>query len=253
MNDEQNVEDLNEQDQSELDVFDRARAQGFKLTPAQRRRNRKYQQEFRARQKEKLRAAGFASPADEQLKTQWQQNRAAIMADPEKCVALQERLFDFQFIRKQMTAVVDRVRHGVHPDVEAAGRFYDCVAEDVLDTVKKYGLVECFPAEILHLAVPTEIESMKMDSRFHHRMALGLDVDGLSNLEYLYFFEYFFEWYLKNRDNPTYDYDWDITDSICHSFEIPEKFLTGIFARPTSIWTRLHSRRISLDWGATIR
>jgi hypothetical protein len=216
----------------------------YKMSPSKRRKNRQLQKEWRDRQKEKLRAAGFSSPADEQLKTQWQQNRAALTTDQD--AALLERRQDFQFIRGQMLAVIERIRCGVHPDVEAAGRFYDCVAEDVLDTVKKYGLVECFPAEILHLAVPTEIESMKMDSLFHHRMALGLDVDGLSNLEYLDFFEHFFEWYFTNRDNPTYDYDWDIADSICHSFEIPEKFLTGIFARPTSIWTRLHSRRISL-------
>ena len=46
--------ELTLEEQAELDAFDRERLQGFKMTPAKRRRNRKYQQEFRDRQKEKL-------------------------------------------------------------------------------------------------------------------------------------------------------------------------------------------------------
>jgi hypothetical protein len=84
---------------------------------------------------------------------------------------------------------------------------------------------------------------MKADPKFFYRTTYGLNIDGLGNLEFEEFFESFFAWYLKNRDDQQYDFDWEIADQIYASFVIPEKFLTGIFARPNSIWARLRRRR----------
>jgi hypothetical protein len=39
----------------------------------------------------------------------------------------------------------------------------------------------------------------------------------------------------------------DIADPIYLSFEIPQTFLTGIFAQPRSVWTRLHQRQIGIS------
>ena len=231
----------NEQEklETELTEIDIAR-----MTPTERRR---YRARLRKRKQRMHERAGIPSDPRKKLEVSWSANRAAIMADPEKFAALEHRLFDFQFIRRQMIAVIDRIRRGVHPDVESAGRFYDCIAADVLEHVRQYGLVEFFPPEVLHLPKPSAIEQLIVDPRFHYRVTFGLDIDGLSNLECLDFFSHFFKWYLTNRDNPDYDYEWTIADPIYHSFEIPEKFLTGIFARPWTIWARLNNRRTGIS------
>lgn len=138
-----------------------------------------------------------------------------------KAAASHERLFDFHFIRNQMAAVILRIRFGIHPEIEGDGsdRFFDVIAENVVLHVNEYGLVDFLPPCIIP---------------FFYRMAYGLNLDGLGNLEFEGFFESFFNWYLKNRDGQQYDFDWEIADQICDSFVIPEKFLTGIFARPNS-------------------
>jgi hypothetical protein len=212
------------------------------MTPKERIRYKARLRKCRQREHER---AGIPSDPKEKLETAWATNRAVLMADPEKSAALEERLFDFGYIRGQMAAVIDRIRRGIHPESEqdGSGRFFDCIAVDVMEHVKKYGLVKLLPPEVLHISWPSEIEKMKADPTFHYRMSLGFDVDGLSNYEFEHFFEYFFKWYLQNRDNPAYDFDWEIADQIYNDFVIPEKFLTGILARPWRIWTKLHNRR----------
>ena len=222
-----------------------ARIDVDQMTPLERKR---YQACLRKRRQRAHEKRGIPSGIEKRLKVEWEQNFVTVKLDPEKAAALRERLFDFNYIREQMAAVIRRIRLGIHPENEADdnGRFFDVISENVVQHVNQYGLVDFLPPCIIPLMTSSAIEAMKADSKFFHRITYGLNIDGLGNLEFEQFFESFFAWYLKNRDDKQYDFDWEIADQIYYSFSIPEKFLTGIFARPQSIWTRLHRRRTGI-------
>jgi hypothetical protein len=215
------------------------------MTPNERKR---YKARLRKRSQRAHEQLGVPSGIEKRLKLEWEQNFATVKLDPDKAAALRERLFDFNVIRDQMVAVIRRIRLGIHPEVEGdgSGRFFDVIAENVILHVNQYGLVDFLPPCIIPLMTSSAIEVMKVDPKYFYRITYGLNIDGLGNLEFDQYFESFFAWYLKNRDDQQYDFDWEIADQIYHSFAIPEKFLTGIFARPQSIWTRLHRRRTGI-------
>jgi hypothetical protein len=212
------------------------------MTPTQRKRHQACLRKRRQRKHEKR---GVPSGIEKRLKLEWEQNLASVKLDPETAAKLHERLFDFHFIRQQMAAAKRMIRLGIHPEAEGddSGQFFDVIAENVLLHINQYGVVDFLPPCIIPMMKPRAIETMKADSKFFYRITYGLNIDGLGNLEFEEFFESFFAWYLKNRDDEQYDFDWEIADEIYASFVIPEKFLTGIFARPNSIWARLHRRR----------
>jgi hypothetical protein len=222
-----------------------ARIDVDQMTPLERKRCQACLRKRRQRAHEKV---GIPSGIEKRLKVEWEQNFATVKLDPDKAAALRERLFDFNYIREQMAAVMRRIRLGVHPENEADdnGRFFDVIAENVVQHVNQYGMVEFFPPCIISLMKPSEIAAMRADPKFYYRIHLGLNIDGLYNLEYFDFFERFFRWYLAHRDDPAYDFDWEIADGIYSTFQIHEMFLTGISARPNSVWMRLHRRRMGI-------
>ena len=194
---------------------------------------------------------GIPTGVKKKFEAEWEANIEATKADPETYQALRERAADFGVVRHQCEAVIHRINNGIHPETmgDGSGRFFECIADDLLDLVKKYGLARydaphLFITRLELVAHPRRqaaTNKLKADPEYFYRATYGLDIDHVSALEFYEFFNAFFNWYLTNRCNPDSVYEWSVSDRIANEFAIPEDYLSGVLAMPP--WTTLDKYR----------
>jgi hypothetical protein len=211
----------------------------------------------RKRAQRKREKAGVVTGLTNRIEASWKENLADVQSNPARTAEfaeLKERLVNFNYIRQEARAVIDRIRQGVHPEATGPGRFYECIAADYLEHAKRYGLGEYNPPFLIVMKLETKfhahraeaLQKLKDDPAYRYRINLGLDIDHVNNLEfYSEFFSAFFTWYLDNRQRPDYDYDFSDADILVNEFEIPAKLLAPPF--DGGVWTRLdnYRRRVS--------
>lgn len=201
------------------------------------------------KREQRAREAAAGEPRDStnamtRLQKEWQANISALT--PAEKSNLEDRLNEFNAIRRSMAEVTERINTRQHPNLDADGNqlpprqcvFYEFVAQDVIEFREKYGLQTYYPPTFILLQLEImpaphrerQIDKLRQHPGYHHRIKYGLDIDSLAELEFYPFIEKVLGWYLDHKDDPGYDYDWTTAASLFATFPIPEFYLNPLFS-----------------------